>query len=551
MPASHSHIMKPSSARPAPPKLMLAEDVCPLCDQAIPHDHAEEIKERIELRQREQATELASRLQEQFERDKALAVEQTRQEAAAALGQVQQEAEARISAARAEARQAAEAAAQEQLESAALASSQALEALNEQIATAEAAKVAAEDAIESVKAEAAASEEKIRAEAKTAAEAAIQSQLEEFRRQREQAELALTSQVETANAARIAAEAGISSLRETMEQKGRDYAAAIEKLKEDAAANEADIRRQAQVAAESVTQERVAGLEQAKTAADARAAAAEEQIQTLQKSHETVLAERLQEQREALERAKTDAVNAEKSSWFDEKLKFSAKIEELQRTVDKKTAEELGEGAEIVLLEALKGEFTGDIFEPVGRGLPGADIIHTVIHNGRECGKIIYDSKNHNAWRNDFVTKLSTDQLAAKAEHAILSTRKFPQGVRHLHVQDGVILASPSRVVALVHIVRQHLVHTHTLKMSNEAKAQKTAALYSYITSERCSGFFSRIDAQTDDLLDLQRKEMKAHQSIWKQQGELLRSVQKVGAEFRSEIDAILGTSHEAETSDA
>ncbi|MGR4864202.1 hypothetical protein [Caulobacter sp. LARHSG274] len=37
-------------------------------------------------------------------------------------------------------------------------------------------------------------------------------------------------------------------------------------------------------------------------------------------------------------------------------------------------------------------------------------IRHIVMHNGRECGKIIYDSKNHNAWRNEFVTKLKADQ---------------------------------------------------------------------------------------------------------------------------------------------
>jgi hypothetical protein len=146
---------------------------------------------------------------------------------------------------------------------------------------------------------------------------------------------------------------------------------------------------------------------------------------------------RLREQREALEAAKTEAVNAEKSAAYKEKLKLSAKVEELQRALDKKTAEELGEDAEIDLFEDLKGAFHSDRIERVNKGLPGADILQTVIHNDRECGKIILDSKNHNAWRNDFVAKLRSDQMAAGAEHAILSTRKFPSGMYHLHVQDG------------------------------------------------------------------------------------------------------------------
>jgi len=94
-------------------------------------------------------------------------------------------------------------------------------------------------------------------------------------------------------------------------------------------------------------------------------------------------------------------------------LKLSAKVEELQRTLDKKTAEELGEGAELDLYEVLKAEFEGDRIERVNKGAPGADIF-TLLFIRQECGKIIYDSKNHNAWRNDFVTKLAADQMAAK-----------------------------------------------------------------------------------------------------------------------------------------
>ena len=50
------------------------------------------------------------------------------------------------------------------------------------------------------------------------------------------------------------------------------------------------------------------------------------------------------------------------------------------------------------------------------------------------------------------------------------------------------------------------------------------------------------IDTHTDDLLDIQVKEKKAHESVWKRQGELIRSVQKVRAELSNEIDTIIGT---------
>ena len=214
----------------------------------------------------------------------------------------------------------------------------------------------------------------------------------------------------------------------------------------------------------------------------------------------------------------------------------------MKRAYDQKTAEELDEGAEIDLYEALRAEFEDDRIERINKGQPGADILHTVMHNGKECGKIIYNSKNHNGWRNEFVTKLASDQMAAKAEHAVLSTSKFPKGARELHVQDGVVLAGPARVVALVQVIRRHLVQTHKLRLSSEQRAAKTAVLYDFVTSERCTVFFTQIDTHTDDLLDLQVKEKKAHDTTWKRQGELIRSVQRVRAELTNEIDAIVGT---------
>jgi hypothetical protein len=358
------------------------------------------------------------------------------------------------------------------------------------------------------------------AEAK-AAEAAAKARVEAT----EAAQAAAKTRIDEANAAKAAAEASV----QVEVDKAREEAnTTIEQMKQDAIFREVEIRVQANSAAEAAAQEKIAGVEQARAAAEAKANEAEEQVRTLQRSKEAELAGRLKEQREALEADKVLAVNAEKSTAFQLNLKLSNKIEELQRQVDNKTAEELGEGAELDLFEALKTEFESDRIERVTKGQAGADIV--------------YDSKNHGAWRNDFVSKLAADQMAAKAEHAILASRTFPQGARHLHVRDGVIIASPARVVALIKIIRQHLVQSSTLRLSNEARTEKTAVLYAFITSERCTDLLSRIDTHSDDLLDLQVREKKAHDAVWKKQGELIRSVQRVRAELCNEIDSIIGT---------
>jgi hypothetical protein len=155
---------------------------------------------------------------------------------------------------------------------------------------------------------------------------------------------------------------------------------------------------------------------------------------------------------------------------------------------------------------------------------------------------IIYDSKNHKAFRNEHVAKLKIDQLGAKAEHAILSTRKFPHGTDQVHMQDGVLLANPARVVQIAAMIREHLLLVHTLRMSAVERESKTAALYAFITSEICTQLLDRVDERAGELLEQQAREMKWHDNNWRKQGEAIRAIQKAKAELSSEISRIIGT---------
>src|ERR1700679_1545692 len=65
--------------------LHVTAENCPTCDQPIPRDRLEEIKEKIQARQSAQATQISARIQEQFKREKADALEQAAREAAITL----------------------------------------------------------------------------------------------------------------------------------------------------------------------------------------------------------------------------------------------------------------------------------------------------------------------------------------------------------------------------------------------------------------------------------------------------------------------------------
>jgi hypothetical protein len=149
----------------------------------------------------------------------------------------------------------------------------------------------------------------------------------------------------------------------------------------------------------------------------------------------------------------------------------------------------------------------------VPKGYAGADILHVVFHTGTQCGTIIYDAKNRNAWQNNFVTKLREDQIAEKAEHAILATCTFPANVQQLAVKEGVIIANPARVLAIAEILRREIIRSHELQIVGQERGKKTEDLYSYITSPTFTQHLGSIQILTNKMRDLDAAEERAHKS--------------------------------------
>ena len=378
-------------------------------------------------------------------------------------------------------------------------------------------------------------------EIRTRMEAQQHRALEDANARADQRIAAERERIETATAATLA------ELREETEK-------ALKKAGAEADARVEEAEAEGRKAAETALQEALSSAQQAKNDAQRSATEAEEQrrqalaqLEAVKTETEEHLNARIGEVRVAMQKDKAEALAEAKAENDDERRRLTAKLEDLQRQLEKQRAVELGEGAEVKLFDALKARFPGDDIRRVARGVSGADILHTVVHNGQDCGTIIYDSKNTGAWRNDYVSKLIQDQTAAKANHAVLSTLKFPAGTSQIEVRDGVVIVNPARAVAIAGIIRRHLLAVHTLRLSKAERTEKMAALYDFVTSERCSHLLQRIDSDSDALLDLQVTEKRAHDNHWKKQGTLLRSIQKTRADLDVEIDSIIGARDTAE----
>jgi hypothetical protein len=509
----------PSYLKSVSPHLHIEGETCPTCDQKIPPERLKEISGKIVAKQREQELAITVKLEQRFTVEKV----QAEAKAKADLQLERQNSLAREATAREEGQKVAEAAASDKLAEAERIRQQMQAALQQQLAQTESARLATEQAGVNLQAQLNELAETRDAEVAKAKDEAAAT-----------ATALMRDQIAAKDQALGEAQAKSVNLQGQLDELAKTRDTEVAKAKDEAAA-----------AATALMRDQIAAKDLALVEAQAKSAEAENRLAKRAEQHEVALNERLGSQREILEKAKDDAVNAERAKAFEDSQKLQNKVTDLQRALDNKTAEELGEGAEIDLFEALKKEFPDDRIDRIAKGAAGADINHVVLHRGRECGTIIYDSKNHKAFRSDHVTKLAEDQIAARAEHAILSLHKFPKGTGQLHMQDGVLLANPARVVAVVTLIRKHMVQTHTLRLSSAERAEKMAALYAFITSERCVQLLDRIEKQADDLLELQNKEIKWHKNNWEKQGEAYKTIQKAKADLENDIHVIIGTGAE------
>ena len=541
--ASHSR-QTSFSATPLVP--LFSDKNCPTCGQEIPPDKLEEIGGKIAAREREQTLAITAQLEKRYANEKA-GIE-TR--AKADLESERQQSAVREERVRAEAQKAAEKLINEKLAEAEQTRAALVAGWQQDLAMAQAAQRTAEETsttrqaeinelressakrIEAIETQAKQRESAIRDEAKKSAEAVVAGRIAQIEKAQRESE-----------AARIAAEQKQATLAAQMEDLRNSKEDEIAKVKQESAA---EVRRVQQVTtqeAETRFRETLMAHENAVAEANAKAAASEAKLVAQADEYNASTEVKLKEQREVLEKGTENAVNAERARAFEENQKLSNKVNELQRAVDNKNADELGEGAEIDLYEKLRTQFPEDDIRRTRKGAAGADILHVVMLSGRKCGTIIYDSKNHKQFRYEHVAKLREDQLAAQAEHAILSTHKFPEGTRQLHQHDGVLLANPARVVVIATILRQHLQQLHAQRVSDIERDTKTTALYEFIISERCSSLLSRIDERAEDLLEQQQKEMTWHKKNWEKQGEAIRGIQKAKADWENQVDLIIGTS--------
>ncbi len=313
-------------------------------------------------------------------------------------------------------------------------------------------------------------------------------------------------------------------------------------IRQEAAAQaEARVKAEAEEKLTRLIAERQRDALKIKQLEEARAASAKDLALQLEAAKEQY-GKDLDQARGALTQDRDDQLRKFRSEQNREREQLQQKIDGLTRQLSRKTSAELGEGAEIDVHECLRDAFPYDQVTRIKKGIPGADIRHEVLYKGVSCGVIVIDSKNRQGWQDGYVAKLREDQVAAKADYAILATTVFPARKKELCVDEEtkVIIVSRERVAEIVALLRAAIVRMHVLGLSLNQRAEKRDQLYRYITSEEYRQRLTEADRLTNEVLDLEVEEKRAHDQVWEKRGKMVTRLKNVIRQVDTEISAVL-----------
>jgi hypothetical protein len=222
-----------------------------------------------------------------------------------------------------------------------------------------------------------------------------------------------------------------------------------------------------------------------------------------------------------------------------EKTRLQDQLSKLSRKLENQSQEDLGEDGERDLAMLLRQAFNGDRIERIGRGVKGADIVHSVMDGARLCGTIIYESKNVSTWNNAFVSQAKKYQTQYETPYVVIVSTVFPNKQKSMCICDGIPVASLRTAVPLATVMRNGILEIAQLKVSDVARDEKSKELFDYVISDKFGTRFREIAESIEGLREQQRKERTWHENAWESRTTLHERLDSRHREISAQIRSI------------
>lgn len=272
------------------------------------------------------------------------------------------------------------------------------------------------------------------------------------------------------------------------------------------------------------------------------------ELEEKEKDMELELARKMDEERKKVQEETSKTIEEQHRLKDAEKDKqmgdMKKQIDDLKRKAEQGSQQNQGEILELEIEDMLKMEFAFDEIDPVGKGQKGGDIIQTVkTQSGRECGKILWETKRTKNWSDSWLQKLKDDQRDAKADIAVLVSETLPKGMSQFRLIDGVWVAAIPSAISLALALRVVVMQVSREKQLQSGKSEKMELVFNYLTGVE---FKNRVEAIVESFVAMKHdldKEKRAMNKIWdKRDKQIERVVLNIGG-MQGDIEGLAGMS--------
>jgi hypothetical protein len=219
-------------------------------------------------------------------------------------------------------------------------------------------------------------------------------------------------------------------------------------------------------------------------------------------------------------------------------------IEDLRRRAEQGSQQLQGEVQEQELEAVLRARFPRDLFEPVGKGEFGGDLIQRIIGPGEQvCGTILWEAKRTKNWSDGWLPKLREDKRVAKADLALIISHALPKGLDGFDLLEGVWVAEPRCAVPVAVALRESMIALAGARAASEGQQTKMELVYRYLTGPR---FRHRIEAMLERFDEMQTdldRERKAMTRLWAKREEQIAGMLGAAAGLYGDLQGIAGRS--------
>ncbi|RPJ75490.1 MAG: DUF2130 domain-containing protein [Alphaproteobacteria bacterium] len=193
-------------------------------------------------------------------------------------------------------------------------------------------------------------------------------------------------------------------------------------------------------------------------------------------------------------------------------------LDEARRKAEVGSQEAQGEAMEGALKEILNQTFPLDIIADIKKGQKGADLIHIVRNNiAKECGKILWESKNTQTFNKDWIEKLKKDQQEEQAELAVIVSIALPKEIKNgFGVIDDIWITDYKTAICLATALRYGLINIAREKLIVTNQSTVKDFVYQYITGQE---FMLQVKSIVDAFKRMQEdldSEKRSHLKNWK-----------------------------------